>query len=223
MCGRFALPIPAKSLAEHFSSNEFPGYEPRYNIAPTQYIPGIIKDQASGERLMKPFHWGLIPSWAKDRKIGTKLINARAETIAEKPSFRSAFMKRRCLVPASGFYEWKKLEHGKQPYYIRMLDEKPFAFAGLWEQWRGEPEGPVDSCTIITTEPNELLRQLHNRMPVILNPGDYDDWLDPDNNDKSALQHLLKPYPPGLMTSFPVSRHVNKPVNNDPACIQPVE
>jgi len=175
---------------------------------------------ARGQREIAMLRWGLIPFWAKDDKIGYKTINARAETIATAPAFRAAFKKRRCLVPASGFYEWKKLEDGsKQPYLIAARDGSPFSFAGLWERW-DKDEAPVETFTIITGEPNSLVADLHNRMPVILDPDDYDVWL--TAVDTAIPQALLQPFPTQLMTAFPVSKRVNSPENDDAAVIAPL-
>ena len=165
--------------------------------------------------------WGLIPFWAKDSKIGTRMINARSETVAEKPAFRAAFRQRRCLVLADGFYEWQRLERGKQPFYIRQRDEGPFAIAGLWEYWEG-PEGGIESCTLLTTQPNDLVRPLHNRMPVILHPDDYDLWLDRSVQEPALLQPLLRPYSPEDMMAYPISTWINKPENDGPRCIEPL-
>jgi putative SOS response-associated peptidase YedK len=171
--------------------------------------------------------WGLIPSWADDPAIGARMINARAETVAMKPAFRSAFRQRRCLVIADGFYEWRKLPRRKQPHYIRLRDRKPFAFAGLWERWTGSDRvgdaASVLSCTIITTAPNELIAPLHNRMPVILRSKDYGTWLDPDTTQCDVLEPLLCPYPPDEMEAYPVSTHVNNPSNDTPECIDATE
>jgi putative SOS response-associated peptidase YedK len=166
--------------------------------------------------------WGLIPSWAKDPAIGMKLINARAETVAEKPSFRKSFKQRRCLVLADGFYEWQKEGRVKQPYYIRLKSERPFAFAGLWDHWADADEKTIESCALLTTEPNELMAPIHHRMPVILNPDAYDDWLDPDQQDVARLVTLLGPYPAGEMVANPVSRLVNNARFDDPRCVEPL-
>ena len=169
-------------------------------------------------------HWGLIPSWAKDPKMGAKLINARAETVAEKPAFRTAFRQRRCLVLADGFYEWQTQENKKQkqPYYIRLNDWQPFAFAGLWERWQDAEGEVIESCTLLTTEANELMCPIHNRMPVILDPKDYDVWLDPEVKQADVLQSLLHPYASEKMTAYPVSKAVNKPSNDTAECIEKV-
>jgi putative SOS response-associated peptidase YedK len=192
----------------------------RYNIAPSQPVP-VVANNRNGE--VDFFHWGLIPSWAKDPSIGHKLINARAESLAEKPSFKNALRRRRCLILADGFYEWYRAPEArtKTPVRIQMKSGRAFAFAGLWEYWQ-HPEGAsVLSCTIITTEPNTLMAQIHNRMPVILPPEDYALWLDPKERPAEALQDLLRPYEPEEMTAYPVSPLVNNPSNDVPACIEP--
>lgn len=218
MCGRYTLKTPVSVLAERFEIEDSPSsITPSYNIAPTQQVATVLAE--NGKRKLEMLHWGLIPSWAKDPEVGNRMINARAETVAEKPSYRKAFQERRCLILADGFYEWQKTDNGKQPFYIRMQDESPFAFAGLWESWRNGRE--IRSCTIITTAPNELAAPIHNRMPVILNPGDYEMWLDPDFDERDPLTSLLKPYPADVMEAYPVSRRVNKPSNNEPGVIEP--
>jgi putative SOS response-associated peptidase YedK len=173
------------------------------------------------ERELTFLHWGLIPSWSKDRKIGSRLINARSETVTEKPSFRAAFKRRRCLIPADGFYEWQRQGSRKQPIYIHSHDGAPFALAGLWETWQAADGSVIDSCTILTTEPNELMEPIHNRMPVILEPPDYDTWLHPGDNPNVAL-HLLRPYASEKMAAYPVSTLVNNPRNDSPDCIVPL-
>ena len=219
MCGRYTLKTPIDNLAKQFEVEKYPSsLTPSYNIAPTQQVATVLVE--NGERKLEMFHWGLIPSWADDPAVGNRMINARAETVATKPSYRSAFKSRRCLILADGFYEWKKTSSGKQPYYIRMEDESPFAFAGLWEIWKNGRE--IRSSTIITTEPNELLGDIHNRMPVILHPDDYALWLDPDFDEKEPLKTLLKPYPANQMAAYPVSRRVNKPSNDEPKVVEPV-
>lgn len=219
MCGRYTQQQSAEIIAQTFQIDNIPPLKPRYNIAPTQSVATIL--QPSTNRQFKMMHWGLIPSWAKDTKISSKLINARAETVAEKPSFRSAFRKRRCLVLADGFYEWQKQEDKqKQPFYFRMSDQHPFSFAGLWEHWQDQETGEeIESCTIITTEPNDLMKTVHNRMPVILEPKDYDFWLDSEVKKPELLQPLLHPYPAEQMMAFMVSKAVNKPSNDTAECI----
>lgn len=221
MCGRYTLIAELDELAEEFGLTDVGGLSLplRYNIAPTQDVPVIRL--VDGAKQLDSLRWGLIPAWAKDIEIGNKLINARSETAAEKPSFRSAFKKRRCLIPASGFYEWKKEKGGKQPYYIHRDDEHVLAFAGLWESWAGnEDSGPLETFTILTTDPNELMQTLHNRMPVILERDDYDKWLNSDETDKDAAQALLDPFPDGLLATAPVNKRVNSPRNDDAACLE---
>jgi putative SOS response-associated peptidase YedK len=219
MCGRYTLRTPIDVLAEGFEIEEHPSsITPNYNVAPTQEVAAVVEEDE--KRKLEMFHWGLIPSWAKDPAIGNKMINARAETVAEKPSFRSAFKKRRCLILADGFYEWRKTDDGKQPYYIKMQDDSPFAFAGLWETWDKYGE-EVRSGTIITTDANDLMTEIHHRMPVILHPENYEAWLDPGFDEKEALTSLLKPYPADAMEAYPVSRRVNKPSNNEPSVLEP--
>ena len=225
MCGRFALMTSTEQLAMQFdvpetAVNALPPSVPRYNIAPTQPV-AAIRLAENGQREFTFFRWGLVPSWAKDLNIGSRMINARSETVAEKPSFRTAFKRRRCLIPADGFYEWQKQGSGKQPMFIRPVAERPFALAGLWEVWR-DPDGSVlQTCTILTTTPNELMAPIHNRMPVIVEPEDFDLWLNPEPNPEQGL-HLLRPYPAEKMTAYPVSTTVNNPRNDVPDCIQPL-
>lgn len=225
MCGRYSQSQPAEIIAKAFQVENVPALEPRYNIAPTQSVSAVLQASAATNRQFKLLHWGLIPSWAKDAKMGARLINARAETVAEKPAFRTAFRQRRCLVVADGFYEWQQQENAKQkqPYYIRLNDGHPFAFAGLWEHWEDNNGEAIESCTLLTTEPNELMRSIHNRMPVILNPKDYDLWLDPEVKKSELLQPLLRSYPTEEMMAYPVSKAVNKPSNDRAECIERVE
>jgi putative SOS response-associated peptidase YedK len=223
MCGRFTLTQSPEALADVFHVQQRLDLEAQYNIAPTQTVVTVLHNVESKKREFKKLRWGLIPSWAKDPSISTKLINARGETIAEKPSFRSAFKQRRCLVVADGFYEWQRKQGKKQPFYFRLKDEQPFGFAGLWEKWTN-PEGEeINSCTIVTTTANEILQPIHDRMPVILAPQDYDLWLDPQEQKPQALQHLLSPYPASEMTAYPVSTVVNSPKYNSAECIIPLE
>jgi putative SOS response-associated peptidase YedK len=191
--------------------------KPRFNIAPTQEVP-VIRRREQG-REAAPLKWGLVPSWAKDEKVGARMINARGETVSEKPSFRSAVKTRRCLVPASGFYEWVKTEDGKQPHFIHFADARTFAFAGLWERWHQRGGGPLDTFTIITTSPNPLIAELHDRMPVILPSAAWREWLEPAPLETDRLEQLLVPHPAENMEAYPVSRHVNSPRNDDPECI----
>ena len=195
MCGRYNIITDAQALVDYFDVLNEIDFSPRYNIAPSQDVP-VVRQQDAGRELAL-LHWGLIPFWAKDEKLKYSMINARADTVHEKPAYREAFKKRRCLIPASGFYEWRKEKGRKQPYNIRLKDTDIFAFAGLWEHWEG-PEGEViDSCSIIVTEANKLIEPIHDRMPVILSTKGYDTWLDPDNHNTNTLRDLLTPYPPG--------------------------
>jgi putative SOS response-associated peptidase YedK len=216
MCGRYTLRTPPAVLVEHFRLGSVPDMVPRFNIAPTQQV-GIVR-RGGDQRELVWAQWSLIPFWAKDPKIGNSMINARAESAAEKPAFRDAFRRRRCLVAADGFYEWKKTgAKTKQPYYFHTKDDRPFGFAGLWESC-----GELESCTILTTTPNELCATVHDRMPVILSPADYDRWLDPAVTDAAELQSLLDAYPAEEMLATPVSTHVNNVRNINEACIAPV-
>jgi putative SOS response-associated peptidase YedK len=218
MCGRFTLATPEQDLAVQFNLPEIPDLEPRYNIAPTQSVAAVRVPSPEADRELVMLHWGLIPFWAKDPGFGARMINARSETAADKPAFRVAFRRRRCLVPADGFYEWQR-QNGKQPYFIRLQGGRLFAFAGLWERWKDEQGGAIESCTLLTTRPNELVRPLHNRMPVIVHPDNYALWLDPEAQDVGMIQRLLDAYPSGEMEAYPVSRYVNSPRNEGPDCI----
>lgn len=217
MCGRFTRSVSIPAIAEEFGVEQVSfDLGASYNIAPTQKVAAIITD---GVKQLVPVRWGLVPSWAKDTSIGSKLINARAETVTEKASFRNAFKKRRCLVVADGFYEWQPAGDGKRPVYIRLKSGKPFGFAGLYELWKS-PEGQeLTTCTIITTEANELMKPIHDRMPVIVPRDEHDTWLDPKTEDRTHLLELLKPYPAYEMEAYPVSKRVNSPANNSPECI----
>jgi putative SOS response-associated peptidase YedK len=239
MCGRFTLATPAAEWAALFELDEVPDFEPRYNIAPTQEIPVVRADPEARRRRRRPetegggrdrgpgrefalLRWGLVPHWTKELGSGPPLINARSETVAERPSFRDSYNERRCLVVADGFYEWQPAGRRKQPYWIGLRDRRPFAFAGLWDQWR-TPEGQIlDSCTILTTDTNDALRDLHDRMPVILDPKDHDLWLDLETVPWE-LESLLRPYPPERIAFFPVSTRVNWVDNDDPECVEPLE
>lgn len=209
MCGRYAQRTDAKKLAKEFKVAEVPSVEPRYNIAPTQEVLAV--SETGDGREMRFFKWGLVPSWAKDTSMGARLINARSETVAEKPSFRQAFKQRRCIIPADGFYEWQRSEGSKRPFFFRMRDERPFGFAGLWERWEGEDGRVINSCAILTTEANEVLRPVHDRMPVILHPDDYELWLDGDSRKLDLVKEMLRPYPAEEMTGYSVGVSVNSP------------
>ena len=220
MCGRFTLSQTAEALAQTFHV-QIPDFEPQYNIAPTQMVLAVLYNPETKKRTLKQLRWGLIPSWAKDPGMGAKLINARAETVAEKPAFRSAIKQRRCLIVADGFYEWQQQAGKKQPFYFRLQNGQAFGFAGLWEHWKSS-ETQISSCTILTTWSNELLQPIHDRMPVILKQQDYDLWLDPQVQTPEPLQQLLHPYPTEAMTAYPVSTIVNSPKHNTPECIMPI-
>jgi putative SOS response-associated peptidase YedK len=221
MCGRFTLTVNPAEVQETFSSYSFPQqFAPRFNIAPTQPVLAIPNDD---QNIADFFVWGLIPMWAKDPSIGNRMINARGETLEEKPAFRSSLKYKRCLILADGFYEWKGAEGKKvkTPFFIHMKDRKPFAFAGLWDSWNSPDGSLVKSCTIITTEPNELTGIIHNRMPVILHPRDYAKWLDPSPQTPDQLKPLIKPFPADLMDAYPVSTLVNTPANDRPELVVP--
>jgi putative SOS response-associated peptidase YedK len=222
MCGRFALYTDPIALAKKFQTENLLDLQPSYNVAPSQTIPIIRNEQ--GHRLFALAKWGLIPSWAKDIKIGYNTINARADTVAEKPSFRSAFQHRRCLIPADGYFEWQETvgSKTKQPWYISLKSQEPIALAGLWEHWQGKDGSVIESCTIIVTAGNELMQPIHDRMPVILSPKTWDTWLDTTNNNKQGLQTLLTQYPSDEMTAWRVSTQVNSPRHNDRNCIIPL-
>ena len=221
MCGRFASKGSAKDIEKEFKVGRLNKlkFAPRYNIAPSQEIGAIL--ETDGERIATELRWGLIPSWAKDAGVGNKLINARAETLCEKPSFKNAFRARRCIIPASGFYEWAKKGAGaKQPFYFYLKEKPVFGFAGLREEWLDRESGElVETCTIITTEANEVLEPVHDRMPVILKAEDYDRWLDAQVKDTAALQNLLTPYPADEMAAYAVGKAVNNPAYDAPELI----
>ncbi|MFT5523225.1 MAG: putative SOS response-associated peptidase YedK [Pirellulaceae bacterium] len=221
MCGRFTLHTPAAMLADIFQVPNAMQLPLRYNVAPTQQV-AVVRSE-NEQRTLVTLRWGLIPSWATEASIGSRMINARSETLAEKPSFRSAFKRRRCLILTDGYYEWKKVGTKKQPYYIRMRDEQPFAMAGLWEQWRGPKDEPLDhsvqTCTIITTAANPMCEEIHDRMPVILDANDFDLWLDPDMQERETLENLLQTCSGDEMIADKVSTHVNSVKNDDVSCI----
>ena len=226
MCGRYTLTAPGDVLAELFGLDEWPEVEARYNVAPTQEVAAVRVDEPGGGRRFVTLKWGLIPPWADDPAIGNKMINARSESVAEKPAFRSSFKRKRCLVLADGFYEWQKVEGGKkQPWYFRLESGEPFAFAGLWSSWNkgsGQSDrGPIESCTILTTDANPLVRKVHPRMPVILDPEEYDVWLDPAIEDRERLEAALDPLDVEKMIAYPVSTRVNSPANDEPSVIEP--
>jgi len=221
MCGRFTLTVDPADLREAFGNYTFPPkFAPRFNIAPTQPILAIPNDTKNKADF---FVWGLIPAWAKDPSMGSRLINARAETLAEKPSFRGAFKYKRCLMLADGFYEWKSQPGTKTkiPHFIFLKSRQPFAFAGLWDEWHAPDGGSVRSAVIITTAPNELMAPIHDRMPVILSPRDYAEWLDASPRAPESLILLLKPFPADEMSAYPVSTLVNSPANDRAELVVP--
>lgn len=222
MCGRFTLTADVVALQKTFPWLNIPAeITPRYNIAPTQPVAVVPND---GKNQLDFYIWGLIPSWAKDPQMGKRLINARAETLAEKPAFRAAFHRRRCLILADGFFEWQQTKGmPKTPLFIRLTSGEPFAFAGLWEVWNSSDGSTIFSCAIITTQPNELMEKIHNRMPVILPRDAYPIWLDPGEQKLNQLSSLLRPYPADEMQAYPVSRLVNSPSNDSPQCIVPAQ
>jgi putative SOS response-associated peptidase YedK len=221
MCGRFTLRTRSASLIEQFGGAPPPELGLRYNIAPTQMVAIVRSAPDTSVRQWQMVRWGLIPSWAKDASIGNRMINARAESIADKPSFRTAFRRRRCLIPADGYFEWQKTGSAKQPYYIRLDDDRPFAMAGLWERWLNPATNePLQSCTIITTQANPLTQPIHDRMPVILDMADYEIWLDPQMQDPERLGILLRPFEGSSLRADPVETYVNSPRNDDPRCIK---
>jgi putative SOS response-associated peptidase YedK len=228
MCGRYALYATPDEVARLFrlSLDEVRrvfDLSPRYNIAPTDAVPGI-RCGRDDNREAAVFRWGLIPHWAHSSDFGARTINARAETVADKPTFRDSFRQRRCLIPASGFYEWQKVPGGKQPYFFRMRGDTLFALAGLWDRWGGLKAGAssIESCAVITTSPNTLTRPVHDRMPVIIEPGDFDDWLCPGPLDRALARQLLGTYPPERMTGYPVSPLVSRPGNEGVDLVEPV-
>ena len=224
MCGRYRLSRRKQILAEHFDAiSDADDWIPRYNIAPTQPVPVIRQHPTEPTRHLSEMRWGLIPSWSTESSSAARMINARSETAHTLPAFRDAIKYRRCLVPADGFYEWKRSANAKQPYCFEVNEGALFAFAGLWEGWR-DPGGQwIKTCTILTTTPNAVISAVHDRMPVILDPGDYDLWLDPGMKDSSAIAQLLKPCDARLMRCYPVSSRVNQVQNDDAECSAQVQ
>ena len=217
MCGRFALVDDGTNVAQQLQLAQGSPLAPRYNIAPTQPVSAVVVEK--GRRTLTHFYWGFVPSWAKDMSMASRMINARAETVAEKPSFRNAFRRRRCLVPMTGFYEWQTVGGRKQPHYIQVAGQAVFAVAGLWEVWESAEGDTLQSCTLLTTEANEMMASLHNRMPVIVPPRDYGLWLDVAA-PLPAVESLLRPYPAAQMTHRPVSPYVSNARNEGPACLE---
>jgi putative SOS response-associated peptidase YedK len=223
MCGRYRLSRRAEILAAYDAEYEGVDWDAHYNIAPTQNVPVIRQDAKNPIRRASLMRWGLVPHWATDPAIGARMINARGETAAEKPAFKESLEHRRCLVPADGFYEWVRNGKSKQPYCFEMVERQPFAFAGLWDRWRAPDGTTLETCTILTTTPNQLLADVHNRMPVILPPEYYDLWLDPGFRDVAVTAEMLKPFEAELMRRYPVSARVNNVANDDPRCSEPIE
>jgi len=231
MCGRYTLSSPVEVVADLFEITfpgrgteqlELPDLHPRYNLAPTQEALVALVREPGAPRTLALLRWGLIPYWAKEASIGNRMINARAEGVAEKPAYRFSFKKKRCLIPTDGFYEWKKEGKTKQPYLIRHKDHRPFAFAGLWSIWKNPEGGLVETFTILTTDANGTIQSLHDRMPVVLDRADFGLWLDPKVEDKEKLQALLKPAPDADFETLPVSKVVNSPAHDAPDCIEPL-
>lgn len=223
MCGRFAFYSPDEAASRLFGVSDAPELEPRYNIAPTQFAP-VVRQHDGGVRRIQLLRWGLVPFWAKDKSIGNRMINARAETLATKPAYRDSYRKRRCLVPANGFFEWQKRGGLKQPFFISLGATEPFAMAGLWASWRSkeDPEQRLESFTIVTTTPADAISALHDRMPVIVSPQDYSRWLDPDIRETDALESLLVPCQSDRLQFWPVSREVNDPRNEGPGLVESI-
>ncbi|WP_103110492.1 SOS response-associated peptidase [Brevibacillus reuszeri] len=221
MCGRFTVVFDAVTLLRRFELEDIPfDWHARYNAAPGQLIPVIIDDR--GRRRLGQLKWGLVPFWSQDEKVGYKMINAKSETIQEKPSFKNLFIRKRCVIPADGFYEWQQRESGKQPMRIMLKTGEPFAFAGLFDTWTSPAGEKLHTCTIITTQPNALVQDIHNRMPVILRQQDEAIWLDRERYDADLLQSLLVPYDPDQMRAYPVPQLVGSPKNDIPECIKEI-
>ncbi|WP_436642985.1 SOS response-associated peptidase [Microbaculum sp. FT89] len=221
MCGRYSLSLPPQEIRAFFGFPEQPNYPPRYNIAPTQ--PIAVVRLVHGQRSFALMRWGLLPSWLKDPKGFPTLINARGDTVATKPAFRGAMRHHRCLIPADGFYEWQKTDLGRKvPHLIRRPDRGPFAFAGLWETWLGADGSELDTATIVTTDANKTLMPLHDRMPVVVQPRDFDRWLDAEANAPKDVADILEPAPEDYFEAFPISTRVNSVANDDPAIQTPL-
>lgn len=224
MCGRYTIAIEQKVLEKRFGVKRYEGkHKPRYNVAPTQDNP-VVLIQEQGKRIMVPMKWGLIPSWAKDESIRSRMINARIETIIQKPSFKSAFFKRKCLIPSDGYYEWKKTTKtgSKTPLRVVLKSRKPFAFAGLWSVWKNKAGESIRSYTIITTAADELIKRIHSRMPVIVKPENESLWIDPDVTDQDTLMKALVPIPADQIEMYEVTPLVGNPRNDVEKCIQPI-
>lgn len=222
MCGRFTLRSSPREVARLFHVEKLPLFEPRYNIAPTQPVLVAREQPEHGERELAWLQWGFVPAWSKDPKAAQRPINVRSEGVSERPMFRTAFRRRRCLIAADGFYEWKAQGRTKQPFYFQLVDAAPFAFAGIWEAWRHENQS-IESCALFTTRANAIVAPIHDRMPVVLPPKDFACWLDPANEDVDGLSKLLRPLPANKMKAWPVSTRVNSPRRDDPDCIVSIE
>ena len=224
MCGRYTLSTPSDLLKDLFELESVEPVSPRFNIAPTQEAAVVRVDPPGKQgRRLDLLRWGLVPFWAKDPTIGNRMINARSETVAEKPAYRVSFRKRRCLVLADGFYEWQVTGGPKQPYFFHRGDGLPFAMAGLWDRWDKDPDSPVESFTILTTNANEVVAPIHKRMPVILEAENHGRWLNPTFEDTGALTELLAPASEDVLETFPVSTYVNNPGNEGPECVAPID
>jgi putative SOS response-associated peptidase YedK len=221
MCGRLVIYSPPERYAELFGITSSYQSSPRYNIPPSSSIPACRVNR-KGERELSLMRWGLVPRWSKGPDSRYSMFNARAESVHEKPAYRTAFKKQRCLIPVDGFYEWTQ-NNGKQPYFIHRIDNDPLVLAGLWDHWQENKADAIDSCTIIVTGANTLMRSIHDRMPVILEPSQYDAWLDPTNQNSDELRVMLKPYGPADLESYVVSRDVNSPKNDRPDLIDKME
>ena len=219
MCGRFTSLLSPELLGSVFGVKTPLQLTPRYNIAPTQRVP-VVREVVKGERSLEELSWGLVPSWAKDRHIGQKMINARSETVHEKPSFRHALRQRRCIVPASGFFEWSHADGSKQPWYITLKDNAPMGFAGLWESWRSPGGDALETFCILTTAANSFMATIHERMPVILSPADYSIWLSLDHNIMDNISRLFQPCPADSLAAVKVSTYVNSPSHSSAECIR---
>lgn len=222
MCGRYTLSTPTDLLSDLFELETTVIVTPRFNIAPTQEAPVIRLDSSGETRKLDLLKWGLVPFWAKEPSIGNRMINARAETVSEKPAYRVSFRKRRCLILADGFYEWQATSGPKQPFFFHRGDGYPFAMAGLWDRWDKGQDSVLETFTILTTSANEVVAPVHKRMPVILEESVLDEWLDPERQDTESLSEMLLPAPPEILESFPVSTYVNNPANEGPQCVEPI-
>jgi putative SOS response-associated peptidase YedK len=224
MCGRYRLSRRKQLVEEYFDSvSDEPDWSPRFNVAPTQPVPVIRQHPMEPVRELSLMRWGLVPSWARDASGAAKMINARSETASSKPAFRDSLKSRRCLIPADGFYEWARTGKSKQPYCFEVNDGELFALAGLWDCWKSSSGNWIKTCSILTTTPNAVASPVHDRMPVILEPGSYDLWLDPGMQNVAEISELLRPYDARLMRCYPVSTRINHVANDDAECATPVE